>query len=187
MPEMKLPEVKLPDIKLPEGFREMSRDDIVQAAKDVRLPKMEMPKRVEMPDIDLTKVDLTKVDLSKLELPKALADRLPRRKRTNRILPVAAFLAVGAAIAAAWYLITSPVTGPRIKHAFYDLKSRVTGEPNDVIRYDDEQDLGSLLTNGGDATRSSMTSDPYQSSADVPDMGSGVSVGPGETPEGIRP
>ena len=119
MAEITLPEVKLPDIKLPEGLREMTRDDLVQAAKDVHLPKQVM-------------------------------DRMPGRRRTSPILPIAAFLVVGAAIAAAWYLITSPVTGPRIRVAVNDLRSRVTGERMDMVRYDDDRDLGSLLPEHSD-------------------------------------
>jgi hypothetical protein len=141
MPDINLPEVKLPTVKLPDGWRDMSRDDIVNAAKDVRLPK-----KVEMPDIDFSKVDFSKIDLSKIELPKQVADRLPNRKRTNPILPIAGLVAIGAMIAAAWWLITSPVTGPRIRTAVNDLKSRMNGEPSDLIRYDDEEDLGSLVT-----------------------------------------
>ena len=69
MREITLPEVKLPDIRLPEGLREMSRDDIVQAAHDVR-SNVHMPRKIDMPDIDLSKVDLSKVDLSKIDLSK---------------------------------------------------------------------------------------------------------------------
>ena len=135
MPEINLPEVKLPNMKLPEGLRDMSREDFVNAAKDVR-----------MPDIDFSKIDFSKVDLSKIELPKQVTDRLPNRKRTNPILPIAGLMAIGAMIAAAWWLITSPVTGPKIRTAVNDLKSRMNGEPTDLIRYDEEKDLGSLVT-----------------------------------------
>jgi hypothetical protein len=176
MAQISLPDVKLPDIKLPDGFRDMNRDDIVQAARDIRLPKMDLPNKIELPDIDL----------SNLELPKAIADRLPNRKRPNRILPIAALLAVGAAIAGVWYLVSSPVTGPRIKTAVNDLKSRVTGERTDLVRYDEEGDLGSLLSDGGDhPKRSSMSSRPYESSSTMPADGTGVPVGPGEAPEGM--
>jgi hypothetical protein len=171
MPDISLPEVKLPDFKLPDGFRDMNREDIMNAARDVRLPK-----RIEMPDIDLSKV----------ELPKQIADRMPNRKRTNPILPIAGFLAVGAMIAAAWWLITSPITGPKIRSAVNDLKSRMNGEPNDLVRYDNDSDLGSLLADSPDASRASMTSDAYTSSAGMSDLGDGVPVGPGEMPEGVR-
>jgi hypothetical protein len=171
MPEINLPEVKLPEIKWPDGLRDMTREDIVNAARDVR-----MPKRSDLPDIDL----------SKIELPKQISDRLPNRKRTNPLLPIAGFVAIGAAIAAAWWLITSPVTGPRIRHAVNDLKARMNGESNDLVRYDDESDLGSLLADSPTAGRSSMTSDPYTSSNGVTDLGEGVPVGPGEVPEGAR-
>src|SRR5687768_7849330 len=120
-----MPEVKLPELKWPEGLRDMNRDDIVNAARDVRMPDMRMPRKSDLPDIDLSKV----------ELPKQISDRLPGRKRTNPILPIAVFVAIGAAVAAAWWLITSPVTGPRIRHAVNDIKARMNGETNDLIRY----------------------------------------------------
>ncbi len=47
MREIVMPEVKLPDIKLPEGLREMSRDDIVQAAQDAR-SNMHMPRKIDI-------------------------------------------------------------------------------------------------------------------------------------------
>ncbi len=171
MPEISLPEVKLPEFKWPDGLRDMNREDIVNAARDMR-----MPKRSDLPDIDL----------SKIELPKQISDRLPNRTRPNPILPIAGLVAIGAAIAAAWWLITSPVTGPRIRHAVNDLKARMNGESNDLVRYDDEKDLGSLLADSPTASRSSMTSDPYSSSNGMSDLEDGVPVGPGEVPEGAR-
>lgn len=157
MAEISLPEVKLPDIKLPDGFREMTRDDIVHAAKDIHLPKFEMPD----------------VDLSKAHLPKQVTDRMPRRRRTNPVLPVAVFLAVGAAIAAAWYLITSPITGPRIRVAVNDLRTRVTGERTDLVRYDDDRDLGSLLPEGG--TNGTSAPAGFGNASTVPDLASAES------------
>jgi hypothetical protein len=174
MPEISLPEVKLPTVKLPDGLRDMNRDDIVNAAKDVR-----MPKKLEMPDIDLTKIDLSKIDLSKVELPKQVTDRLPGRKRTNPILPIAGFLAIGAMFATAWWLITSPVTGPRIRRAVNDIKTRMNGEPSDLVRYDNDADLGSLLSD----------QEPYRSSspaAQKSGLDEAVPVGPGASAEGVR-
>ena len=184
MREITMPEVKLPDIKLPEGLREMSRDDIVQAAQDVRIPKMDMPKKIELPDIDLSKIDLSKVDLSKVELPKQITDRLPRRRRSNPFLPIAGIVAIGAMVAAAWWLITSPITGPRVRSAVNDLKLRMSGERNDIVRYDNEEDLGSLLTDSGYG-RSTMGSEPRLNSTDLSDLSDGVPVGPGSMPEGV--
>lgn len=168
MPEINLPEVKLPDIKLPEGLRDMTRDDIVHAARDVRLPRMELPKRVELPDIDF----------SKLDLPKPIADRLPGRKRRNPLVPFVGLAIVGAVAAAIWWLFTSPETGPRARAAVNDLKAKVTGRRHDLVRYDDEQDLGSLLS---DDARSPMGGplDPTPSRTTTPDLGA-VPVGPGE-------
>ncbi len=171
MPEINLPEVKLPDFKWADGLREMSRDDIVNAARDVRMPK---------------KSDLPDIDLSKIELPKQISDRLPNRRRTSPILPIAGFVAIGAVIAAAWWLITSPATGPRIRHAVNDLKARMNGESNDLVRYDDEKDLGSLLADSPTPSRAAMTADPFTTSDGMTDLGDGVPVGPGERPEGAR-
>jgi hypothetical protein len=181
MPEINLPEVKLPEFKWPDGLRDMNREDIVNAARDVR-----MPKRSDLPDIDLSKIDLSKIDLSKIELPKQISDRLPNRKRSNPLLPIAGFVAIGAAIAAAWWLITSPVTGPRIRHAVNDLKARMNGESNDLVRYDDESDLGSLLAESPTVGSSPLASDPYTTSNGMTDLGDGVPVGPGEMSEGAR-
>jgi hypothetical protein len=177
MREIVMPELKLPDIKLPEGLREMSRDDIVQAAHDLRIPSI--PRKIEMPDIDLSRIDLSKV-----ELPKQVRDRLPRRRRSNPLLPIAGIVALGAVIAGAWWLFTSSMTGPRVRSAVKDLKQRVTGESNDVVRYDNEDNLGSLLTHAGDG-RSAMGSEPYSSTADLSDLTNGVPVGPGTIPEGV--
>jgi hypothetical protein len=160
MPEITLPEVKLPDIKLPDGFREMNRDDIVKAAKDVH-----MPRNVELPDIDLSKVSL----------PKQISDRLPNRRRPNPILPIAGLLAIGAVIAAAWYLITSPVTGPRIKHAAIQLKSRVTGEPVDMVRYDDDTNLNSLLPDRRDVNATAPDRG-FENASTMPDVGTTKTV-----------
>jgi hypothetical protein len=176
MPEINLPEVKLPEFKWPDGFRDMSRDDIVNAARDVRMPDMRMPRKSDLPDIDL----------SKIELPKQISDRLPNRKRTNPLLPIAGFVAIGAAIAAAWWLITSPVTGPRIRHAVNDLKARMNGESNDLVRYDDDKDLGSLLADSPTASASALSADPYTPSNGMSDLDDAVPVGPGETPSSTR-
>jgi hypothetical protein len=165
MPEITLPEVKLPDIHLPDGFRDMSRDDIVQAARDIRMPKVDL-KKIEMPDIDLSDIDL----------PKSIADRLPRRRRTNPLIPFIGLAAIGAAIVGVWWLFTSRVTGARARHLAYTVKARLTGEPNDVIPYDDEANLGSLVTD----TNGSMGASAY-------DRAGGVPVGPGETTESKEP
>ena len=80
MPEIKVPEVKLPDFKWPDGLRDMNRDDIMHAARDVR-----MPKKSDLPDIDLSKLDLSKIDFSKVELPKQIADLHPLARAQDGI------------------------------------------------------------------------------------------------------
>jgi hypothetical protein len=174
MRDITLPEVKLPDIKLPDGLRDMTRDDIVQAAHDARVRGMELQKKIEMPDIDLSKV----------ELPKQISDRLPGRRRTNPLLPIAGVMAIGAAIAGIWWLFTSSVTGPRVRSAVNDLKQRVTGESNDLVRYDNDDDLGSLLADAGEG-RTSMGSTPYTSTNGIDPLTAGSPVGPGVQPEGV--
>lgn len=175
MPEITLPEVKLPDIKFPDGLREMTRDDIVQAAKDVKLPK-----QVKLPDVDLSKVDL----------PKEIEERMPGRRRTNPMLPLLALTVVGLAVVAAWWLFTSATTGPRVRRAVDDLRTRMQGEPSDLIRYDNEEDLGSLLGQQGDSTHGQPYATKPLGTGDVGEMGhdngSGVPVGPGGTTEEVR-
>ena len=144
MPEITLPDVKLPDVKLPDGLRDMNRRDIQSVLQD------RMPRKVELPDVDLSKIDLPKgVErrLQDVDLPKAIDDRLPGRRRTNPILPIAALLAVGAAIAAAWWLITSPTAAIRVRDTADRTWRKVTGQALDVVRYDDDDDLASLLPN----------------------------------------
>ena len=170
MREITMPEVRLPDIKLPEGLREMSRDDIVQAAHDMR-SSVHMPRKIDMPDIDLSKIDLSKV-----ELPKQISDRLPRRRRPNPLLPIAGIVALGAMIAGIWWLFTSSATGPRVRSAVKDLKQRVTGDSTDIVRYDDDRDLGSVLADGGNG-RSAMGSEPYSSTDSLSDLSNGVPAG----------
>jgi len=175
MPEITLPEVKLPEIKFPDGLREMTRDDIVQAAKDVRLPK-----QFKLPDIDLSKV----------ELPDVIEDRMPGRRRTNPMLPLLALTVVGLALVAAWWLFTSATTGPRVRRVVDDLRTRMQGEPSDLIRYDNEENLGSLLGQQGDTTRSQPYATEPFGTTDVGEMGigngSGVPVGPGASTEEVR-
>jgi hypothetical protein len=144
MPDISLPEIHLPDVKLPEGLRDMNRHDIQNAIGDARdSARDRMPRRIEMPDIDLSRVQLPK----SLEgrLPKSVEDRLPMKRRSNPFLPVAAFLAVGAMIAAAWWLITSPNASTRVRQTVDRLRYKLTGEDTDVVLYDDDGNLTSLL------------------------------------------
>ncbi|MBA2382667.1 MAG: hypothetical protein H0V73_11210 [Chloroflexi bacterium] len=149
MPDLSLPEIHFPDLKLPEGLRDMNRHDIQNAIND------RMPKKVEMPDIDFSKVELPKAvedrlgkiekAINSIDVSKSVENRSLVRKRTNPILPVAAFLAVGSMIAAAWWLITSPNASIRVRDTVERIKARVTGEELAVTRYDADADLGSLL------------------------------------------
>ena len=158
MPDLSFPDLHLPDFKLPDGLRDMNRHDIQNAIGD------RMPKRGDMPDIDLSKVDLpkavedrlsriekaiSKIDVEKainnMEMPKAIKDRMPGRKRTNPILPIAALLAVGSMFAAAWWLITSPTANLKIRETADRIKARMSGAETDLQRYDNDANLGSLL------------------------------------------
>jgi len=186
MPDITLPEVRLPDLKLPEGFRDMNRRDIQSAISD------RLPRRADLPDVDLSKVELPKavddrlkqiekridsIDLSKVELPRAIEDRLPgRRRRRNPILPVAAFLAVGSAIAAAWWLITSPTATSRVREGFDRVWRRVTGQETALVPYDDADDLSSLLPSP-DQTRPSVEAETWPDS--FSDLGESVRAGNG--------
>ena len=151
MPDLSLPEIHLPDIKLPDGLRDMNRHDIQSAIND------RVPKRIEMPDVDLSKVDLPKAvenrldqierAIGRLDLPKAVEDRLPRRKRSNPLLPLAALAAVGSMFVGAWWLITSPTAGTRLRWTVDRVKAKIMGAETAVQRFDDDGELTSLLPN----------------------------------------
>ncbi len=85
-----------------------------------------------------------------LELPKA-----GREQRGNGLpfLPIAAFVAVMAAIAAAFWLVTSPTAATRVRDSADRTWRKVTRQATDMVRYDAEDDLASLLPSQGvDAT-----------------------------------
>jgi hypothetical protein len=174
MPDLSLPEIHLPDIKLPEGLRDMNRQDIQTAFGDAR---DRMPKRIEMPDIDLSRMQLPK----SLEgrLPRSVEDRLPMKRRSNPLLPVAAFIAVGSMIAAAWWLITSPTASNRVRQTVDRLRYKLTGTETDVVLYDDDGNLTSLLPDPNQ-TQASATdgtwSDSYSGVGDSVKSGNGSKI-----------
>jgi hypothetical protein len=188
MPDISLPDVHLPDLKLPDGLRDINRRDIQSAIND------RMPKRIDMPDVDLSKVELPKavedrlkqvekrldsIDLSKVDVRKAVEARMPGRKRSNPILPLAAVLAVGSAIAAAWWLITSPTAADRVRIGADRMWRKVTGQATDVVRYDQEDDLGSLLPNPNQtrpAVEAETWPDSYSELGETVSAGNGASV-----------
>jgi hypothetical protein len=180
MPDLSLPDIHFPDIKLPDGLRDMNRQDIQNAISD------RMPKRSDMPDIDLSKVDLPKAvedrlskvekAINNIEMPKAVKDRMPGRKRTNPILPIAAILAVGSMFAAAWWLITSPSASLKVRETADRIKARVTGQENGLQRYDNDENLGSLLPDP-EQTRPSVENETWPDT--FSDLGETVSAGNG--------
>jgi len=177
MPDISLPEIHLPDVKLPEGLRDMNRHDIQNAIGEAR---DRMPKRIEMPDIDLSKMQLPKALEGRL--PKSVEDRLPMKRRTNPILPIAAFLAVGSLCAAAWWLITSPTAGTRVRQTVERWRYKLTGNGTDVVLYDDDGNLTSLLPEpglAGTATESQPwadTADSYEGVGDTVKSGNGSTI-----------
>jgi len=193
MPDISLPEIHLPDVKLPEGLRDMNRQDIQSAINDRVPKKIELPdidlSKVKMPDIDTSKIDPSKIDFSKIELPKAVESRLPRR-RTNPLLPLAAVAAIGAMFAAAWWLITSPTASLRVRTAVDRARLRLTGQPTDMVRYDEDRNLGSLLPDdqAHPAKRSASADetwpDTYRDIGDQIATGNGV-PGSIEQPSGV--
>jgi hypothetical protein len=191
MPDISLPDVHLPDIKLPDGLRDMNRKDIQSALSD------RIPKRVEMPDVDLSNVQLPKVvddrlkavekrlesiDLSSVPLPKAVDKRL-RPKRRSPILPLAAIVAVGSAFAAAWWLITSPTAAVRVRQSADRMWRKMTGQQLDIVRYDDEQDLASLVPNPDDTNVTRPTTESEAWPDTFSDLGETVSAGNGSATE----
>ena len=175
MPDISLPEIHLPDVKLPEGLRDMNRQDIQNAIGDAR---SKLPKRIEMPDVDLSKMELPKALEGKL--PKLVEDRLPIKRRSSRILPVAALFAVGSMCVAAWWLITSPTAGSRVRGAVDQLRYKLTGKETDVVLYDDAGNLTSLLPEP-DQTRPSVEGETWPDT--FSDLGDTVAAGNGSTTE----
>lgn len=188
MPDIALPDIHLPEIKLPDGLRDMNRRDIQKAFDD------RVPNKFEMPDVDLSNVDIPKAvaagrdrvgkAIDKIELPKAVEDRMPGRKRSNPILPIAALLAVGSMCAAAWWLITSPTATQRVRETADRLRSKVMGMRSDLQRYDDDENLGSLLPEP-DETRPSVQSDTWPET--TADIGEAITTGNGSStrPAGV--
>ena len=191
MPDISLPDVHFPDIKLPDGLRDMSRRDIQSAIND------RMPRKVEMPDIDLSNVQLPKVvddrlkmvekrldaiDLSTIPLPKAVEKRL-RPKRRNPILPFAAILAVGSAFAAAWWLITSPDAAVRVRESADRAWRRLTGQELAMTRYDDDDDLASLIPTPDDTKVTRPTTESEAWPDTFSDLGETVTAGNGSATE----
>ena len=175
MPDISLPEIHLPDVKLPDGLRDMNRQDIQNAIGDARA---KLPKRIEMPDVDLSKVELPKALEGKL--PKSVEDRLPIKRRSSRVLPVAALFAVGSMCVAAWWLITSPTAGSRVRGAVDQLRYKLTGKETDVVLYDDAGNLTSLLPEP-DQTRPSVEGETWPDT--FSDLGDTVAAGNGSTTE----
>jgi hypothetical protein len=180
MPDISLPEIHLPDVKLPEGLRDMNRQDIQHAIGD------RLPKKIEMPDVDLSKIDLPKrPDFSKIDLPKAVQDRMPGRRRSNPILPLAAVLAIGSMFVAAWWLITSPTAGTRVRTTFDRLRYKLAGERTDVVRYDEDGNLESLLPDPNQnrpTVENETWPDTYSDLGDTVSAGNGTAT---EKPAGV--
>ena len=159
MPEFTMPEMHLPEIKLPEGLRDMNRHDIQSAISD------RLPRKADLPDLrDLTDlvaatrqlphlVDerLTAIEkaIEKIDLPKTVEARMPSRRRSSPIKPLAAILALGSIFTAVWYVLTSPTAGARVREMIAQgrgrLEALMDGRTTTMTRYDDDADLGSLL------------------------------------------
>lgn len=169
MPDISFPEVHLPDFKLPEGLRDMNREDIQKAMSDVRLPKIDLPRRS----------DISK-ELAK-ELAKAGRDidkALPRRAAPSPLPFV--FFGMLAGLFIGWFLASSTVTGPRIGGAVDEVRGRVAKWRENTANGDDDYD--SQPAAYPDALRDSGGSAPYTSMSEVE---SGVGVGPGTAPDEI--
>jgi hypothetical protein len=90
------------------------------------------------------------------------------------LIPLLALTVVGLAFVAAWWLITSAATGPRVRRAIDDARARMSGEPKDLVRYDNDRDLGSLVQQD---TGLETGTDSYMGQSPFGDQG--VAVGPG--------
>jgi hypothetical protein len=171
-----MPDISLPEIHLPDGLRDLSRQGIQNAIGDVRTSKL--PKREDMPGIDLSKVQLP----TALEglLPKRIEDRLPMKRRSNPILPLAALFAIGSMVVAAWWLITSPTAGPRVRQTVDRMRDKLTGQDTEVVLYDDAGNLSSLLPDV-DHSRPSTESETWPTASQ--DLSDVLSAGNGSTAE----
>jgi hypothetical protein len=144
----------------------MNREDIQKAMPDVRLPKIDLPKRS---------------DISK-ELAKAGRDldkALPRRAAPSPWPFVLFGLLAGLFIG--WFLASSTVTGPRIGGAVDEVRGRVAKWRENGSGADDDYD--SQPAAFPDALRAPVGSEPY--AANMKERETGVGVGPGTLPEGI--
>ena len=150
----------------------MTRADIQSAIGD------RLPRRIEMPDVDLSKLELPKVDLKKVDLPKAVESRLPGRRRRNPIFPIAALVAIGSLVAAAWWLITSPGATGRVREATDRLRSRLGMSGSDT--YDAEDRLETLLPEPNQ-TRPSVEAETWPDT--FSDVGEDVHAGNGSGTE----
>src|SRR5204863_6698284 len=112
------------------------------------------------------------------DLPKAVTDRMPRRKRTNPILPIAAFLAIGSMIAAAWWLITSPTAALRVRETADRIRTKVARAQTAVERYDDDTHLDSLLPDESQ-TRPSVEAETWPDADTYAGVGQPVAAGNG--------
>jgi hypothetical protein len=101
---------------------------------------------------------------------------MPRRKRSNPFLPIAAFVAIGSMIAAAWWLITSPTATLKVRGAADRIRARVAGPETGLERYDNDSDLGSLLPDP-DQTRPSLENETWPDT--LADLEQTVSAGNG--------
>ncbi len=188
MPDISLPEIHFRDFKLPEGLRDMNRHDIQDAIGD------RMPKRSDLPEVDMSKVELPKAvedrlnqlekAINKIDLPKAIESRLPGRKKTNPILPVAALVAIGSMIAAAFWLIATPGATTRVRETADRIRLKVSGQETAMTRYDDDADLGSLLPNP-DQSRPSLEAETWPDT--FADLGETVAAGNGSSSTADRP
>jgi hypothetical protein len=121
MPDISFPEVHLPDFKLPEGLRDMNREDIQKSMSDVKVPKIDLPKRK-----DISRELAKATSKATKELEKAGRDiekNLPRRSGPSP-LPFVIF-GMLSGLVVGWLLASSPTTGPRISSLVDEIKSRV--------------------------------------------------------------
>ena len=171
MPDISLPEVRLRD-KLPEGLRDMSREDIQKAMPEMRLPRLELPRRSGVSkEVAKAVKDLEKAGR---DLDKAL----PRRPAPSPLPFV--FFGMLAGLFIGWFLASSAATGPRIGGIVDEFRGRVTRWRGSDGSTDDYDTQPAAFP---DALRAPERRDPF--AGNMNEHETGIAVGPGSLPDGI--
>ena len=155
----------------------MNREDIQSAMSDVRLPKIDLPKRS-----DISK-ELAKAGKGLEKAGKDIDKMLPRRAAPSP-LPFVIF-GMLAGLFIGWFLASSNVTGPKIGGLVEDARTRVDRWRKDRMTEMGE-DIDATSSTYPDALRTTASGSYSGSATDMSNgagTGSMTGVGPGTTAE----